>query len=306
MEIKTVAIIGAGALGVMYGQHLRTRIGKENVRILADQDRKQRYQEQGIFCNGERCDFLYMDVKEQPEPVDLLIVAVKMNQLEQAIQDAANQVGKDTIIISVLNGIISEDYLIQAFGREKVLYCVVQGMDALKNGNQVSFKKMGFLRFGEKHGSMSEKVKALAAFFDQTQMAYEVPDNIMEKLWSKLMLNTGVNQTAVVYDVPYGGLQCAGEPREKMIAAMEEAAVLAAAEGVVLPAGEITQWLGILDSLNPEGMPSMRQDILAQRKTEVELFAGTMIRLGKKHGIETPVNDYFYEVIKGLEDNMDV
>lgn len=304
MKIKTAAIVGAGGLGVMYGKHLRDHMEKNNVRIIVNEERKKRYEEQCIFCNEERCDFEYVEAGEQRTPVDLLIIAVKMNQLEQAIKDAANQVGENTIIISVLNGIISEDYLIRAFGQEKVLYCVVQGMDVVKKGNRITYQKMGFIRFGEKDKTMSDKVKALAAFFDEMEMAYEIPDNIMHQLWSKLMLNTGVNQAAVVFDTNYSGIHVDGEPRRMMIAAMQEAAKLAEAEGIVLTEEEITEWVRIIDGLSPDGMPSMRQDILAGRKTEVDLFAKTMIDLGKKHGIPTPVNDYFYEVIKEKEERL--
>ncbi|WP_325258642.1 ketopantoate reductase family protein [Oscillibacter sp.] len=57
----------------------------------------------------------------------------------------------------------------------------------------------------------------------------------------------------------------------------------------------------IIDHLNPAGMPSLRQDVLARRPTEVELFSGTINRLGAAHGIPTPQNERFYAAIKELE-----
>ena len=57
----------------------------------------------------------------------------------------------------------------------------------------------------------------------------------------------------------------------------------------------------VLRGLSPEGLPSMRQDALAKRKSEVELFAGTIIRLGAKHNVPTPVNQRYYDIIKAME-----
>lgn len=105
MEIKNVAIVGLGALGIMYGKHLVDRLGVDAVRIVADHDRIERYKKDGILCNGEPCTFRYVAADEPMEPADLLIFAVKYTGLKSAIANAKNQIGKQTIILSVLNGI---------------------------------------------------------------------------------------------------------------------------------------------------------------------------------------------------------
>ena len=84
---------------------------------------------------------------------------------------------------------------------------------------------------------------------------------------------------------------------KKILFLTDEAGHLTAA----LTDGDVKAWLDLLDSLNPEGMPSMRQDTAARRKTEVELFSGTIRRLGKKYSVKTPVNDFLYEKIKEME-----
>ena len=88
-----------------------------------------------------------------------------------------------------------------------------------------------------------------------------------------------------------------------MIEAMNETAHVAAAYGINLSEQDVDDWLKLVDGLNPEGMPSMRQDVLAQRKTEVEQFAGTIIRYGKKKNIDTPVNRILYDRITAIEKN---
>lgn len=301
IEIKTVSIVGLGALGIMYGKHLIDRIGKNAVRIVADKERIERYKKEGIYCNGEKCDFQYIDTNEKCEPADLLIVAVKYSGLEGAIANAKNQVGKNTMIISLLNGITSENMIGNVYGFEKILYCVAQGMDAVKLDNQLTYVNLGLLSFGEANDEKSEKVKALSAFFAKVNIPHEIPENMLHKLWSKLMLNTGVNQSAAVFETNYGGLQVKGKPRDTVVGAMREVIKVAEKEGINLNESEIGYWLEILDTLSPSGMPSMRQDTVSHRKTEVELFSGTIISLGKKHRIPTPINEFLYQTIKELE-----
>ena len=115
------------------------------------------------------------------------------------------------------------------------------------------------------------------------------------------MLNVGLNQVCAVYNAPYRGVQHPGTARDTMLAAMREAQALAAREGVTLTDADISAWMKMTDALNPDGMPSMRQDTLARRPTEVELFAGAMRRLGEKHSVPTPVNDMLYRRIAELE-----
>lgn len=85
--------------------------------------------------------------------------------------------------------------------------------------------------------------------------------------------------------------------RELMKVAMHEVILVANREGVALTEADLEQWVGIIDTLNPDGEPSMRQDTKAGRTTEIGLFAGTICRLGRQHGIPTPVNDMFLEKI---------
>ena len=86
-----------------------------------------------------------------------------------------------------------------------------------------------------------------------------------------------------------------------MIAAMREVVLVANAEGVPLTEQDVTDWVQVIDDFAPEGAPSMRQDGMAHRKSEVELFAGTIRRLGAAHGVPTPVNDWLYQRVQEIE-----
>ena len=301
MEIRTVAIVGLGALGVLFGHHLSKKLPEGALKIVADADRIARYEREGVYCNGERCRFRYA-APEEAEASDLVLFAVKFKDLEGAIEAARNRVGPDTIILSLLNGVSSEGIIGRALGEEKVLPAVAQGMDAVKVGNRLQYANMGIISFGDRpEGGAREKVQAVRRFFEAAGIPHEVPDDMLRRMWGKFMLNVGVNQAVAVFECDYGGVQREGAARDAMIAAMREALTLASAEGVGLTEEDLGYWLGILATLNPEGKPSLRQDLEAGRCTEVGLFAGTVLELGEKHGIDCPVNRMLYERIRAME-----
>ncbi len=301
MEIRTVAVVGLGALGVLFGHQMSRNLPEGALKIVADADRIARYEREGVYCNGERCRFQYA-TPEEAEVSDLVLFAVKFGDLESAIEAVRNRVGPDTVILSLLNGVVSEEIIGRALGAEKVLPAVAQGMDAVKVGNRLTYTHMGMICFGDRPGlSSSEKVRAVKRFFEKTGIPHEVPEDMQRRLWGKFMLNVGVNQAVAVFECDYGGVQREGPARDAMIAAMREALALSNAEGAGLTEDDLAYWLRILGTLNPGGKPSLRQDLEAGRKTEVGLFAGTVLELGKKHGIDCPVNRMLYDRIRAME-----
>lgn len=302
MEIKKVSIIGLGALGILFGSHFAKRMPKEDVRIIADRKRIDKYKEEHVYCNGELCDFHYVTPEEPCEPADLLIFTVKYEGLHDAIQAVQHHIGKDTIILSALNGITSEGIIGQVYGLDRILYSVAQGMDAVKVGNKLTYDHLGMLCYGDqKPGMISEKVKTVAAFFDKIDFPYEIDTNMNKRLWGKFMLNVGVNQTVAVYKSNYGEVQREGEARETMIAAMREVITLSEYEGINLSEADLNYWLSVLATLSPEGKPSMAQDLEARRYSEVALFAGAVLEMGQKHRVPTPINKKLYDSIKSIE-----
>ncbi|MEC5423887.1 ketopantoate reductase family protein [Virgibacillus sp. C22-A2] len=301
MKIKNVSIVGLGALGILYGHHLSKKIPKMNLRIIADKDRIEKYQKNGIYCNGELCDFQYVTPEETVESADLIIFAVKFSGLHDAIKSVEKHVGDNTIFLSTLNGISSEREIGTYYGFDKILYCVAQGMDAVKEGNQQSYDNFGILCFGEKEGIDTPKVKRLADFFQEVEMPFELDANMNKRQWGKFMLNVGVNQTVALIEGDYGEIQKDGKARDMMISAMREVIALSSYEGINLTEVDLQYWLEVVGKLSPHGKPSMRQDLEAKRKSELGLFAGTVVELGKKHGVHTPVNEELHRRIHEME-----
>ncbi len=167
MEIKTVSIVGLGALGVLFGHHLSVRLPREALRIIADQERIERYRRDQVYCNGERCRFYYMTPEELCSPADLVLIAVKYNDLDAAVEAVKNQVGPDTIILSLLKGSAASRSSGGRIGMEKVLYCVAQGMDAVKVGNRLTYHHMGMLVSGGRVAACFRKKRRRSRAFSR-------------------------------------------------------------------------------------------------------------------------------------------
>ena len=301
MNIERIAIVGMGALGVLYGDYLTEHLGRERVGFVVNAERRERYGRTETSANGHRCDFRLIDANETGNPADLVIFAVKATALDQAMEDAAGQIGPNTVLLSVLNGITSERLLEQRFGGKNVVYCVAQGMDAVKLGGALTYTVMGQLCIGVPSEEKLPALDAVCALFDRIGMPYSREEDILHRLWGKFMLNVGVNQVVMVFEGTYGTIQAPGRPREMMIAAMREVLELSKYEGVKLTEDDLNFYVELMNTMSPQGMPSMRQDGLAHRRSEVELFSGTVCRLAKKHGLSVPVNEWLYARVREME-----
>ena len=300
-EIKTVGVIGLGALGVLYASQFTKAIGKERTLVLADRERTERFRKDGIWFNDELCDFNYTAAEDRQEPVDLLLFCVKYRGLADAIQTCRHLVGPDTILISVLNGIRSEEDLCAAFGPEHVVWCVAESMCARKDGNRAYCYQTGDLAVGVPKGHDSADLKRLTAFWDAIGFAYALPEDILVHQWSKLLCNTGCNQTTMVFGCSYEGIHKFGPARDIMIGAMREVMHVARAEGVPLTEADVTHWVGVVDGFADEAESSMYQDRKFHRKSEAPLFSGTICPLARKHNIPVPLNDWLAAQIAEIE-----
>lgn len=304
-RIESVAVVGLGAIGTSYISKIIDALGSDRVQAVASGERAARLRRSGVSLNGSRLD---IDIAE-PSTVreaDLVIFTVKHHALAGSIEEARGAVGHDTTIISLLNGITSEHALIGAFGSERVLYSLSLGIDATRSGNATTTTKFGKIPFGDAHNDpahLSPRVAALADLFDCVGIEHETPADMTQALWRKFMMNVGVNQTMAVLGCPYAELQKHGSrARELDIAAMREVVELAPREGISLGPEDIDTALSVLDTLSPAGKCSMLQDVEARRKTEVEIFGCTVVDLGRKHHVKTPVNDMLVRIIQAKEE----
>ena len=298
--MERVVLVGLGAIGA--GHASRFADAGIDLRVLADASRRARYAAAPTVVNGRPYDFTLSDGSEGP--ADLAIVAVKRAGLDEAIDLLAPCVTERTVVLSLLNGIDSEEVLAAAFPRAQVLLAVSVGIDAVRVGRDVHFSSLGRLVFGEpcNPGPRAAVVAEVSALLARAGIEAVVPPDMVHELWWKWLINVGVNQVSALTRAPYRVLQDPSNPaREVMIAAQREVIAVANARGVDLAEADLQRWLDVLDGLGPDNYTSMAQDALAGRPTEVDSFAGTVVSLGRELGVPVPVNTVLNGLLKGAE-----
>lgn len=295
-SIEKVAIIGAGALGATYGS-LFYELDPESVCFVASGDRYERLRRECVIVNGRH--YIIAVVRpEEATPVGLVIVAVKHYHLDQAISEMKGAVGPQTIILSVMNGIDSEERIGAVYGSGKVIYGLTLGIDAVREGNSITYRNQGRILFGEaKNSIITSRLRRISDLFTKAAMAHEIPPNMIRSLWFKFMINVGVNQVSAVLGATYGVMQTSAEARELMDSAMLEVISIARTLNIDISEKDIGEWYKVLGGLNPSGKTSMLQDVEAGRPTEVEMLAGAVIELGKRNNVPTPVNQQLFDDI---------
>ncbi len=303
-RIDSAGIVGMGALGLLYADIITGNLGEGHAAFLMDAERLKRYKSRTFTVNGREVRFpmLCMDSKEGAKPFDLIIAAVKYPGLESALEIMAPAVGEHTVIISLLNGISSEEIIGRRFGGHHVLHAVAQGMDAMRFGPALTYSKKGQLCVGMDSPEKRGMLDALEDFLQRSGIDYCEEGDIRRRLWGKFMLNVGINQTCMVYGIGYGkALEKGSAAAMTFISAMREVILLSHCEGVDLREEDLEQYVSLVQTLDPQATPSMGQDRLNRKPSEVESFAGTVIRLARKHGLAVPANEFLYAQVKAIE-----
>lgn len=305
-DIKKVTLIGLGAMGVFFAPRISEKLGAD-FRILADGARKERLERKGVTVNTINYRFPIITPDVEGDPADLVIIAVKGYDLEQAIKDIRNQVGKDTIILSVLNGVESEKQIAAVYGEEHVLYSYMRISIVMKDGKTEFDPHKGSIHFGDLKNDpehYSENVLAVKNLFDLCGIDYKVDADMLKGIWFKFMCNVAENMTCAMFGVPFGAFQKSDDANYFRHKAMWEVIHVANKLGIDIGQNEIDRQEHTIGRLPYENKPSTLQDLEAAKHTEVDMFAGTVVRLGKELGVETPVCECFLHGIHLIEDRM--
>ena len=298
--LQHVYLCGLGALGGMYASRL-CATHAEKLKVIADPERTRLYQAHGVIVNGSRLPLSFLRPDDTAPPADLLIISVKWHQLGQAIEQIRNFIGPETIVLSLLNGIESESVIADRLGVQP-LYSFVVETDAGRNGQMIEYRTLGTIVFGEaRNTEISTRVTAVRELFEDAGIPYRIPEDMQRELWWKFMLNVGINPTSAIMRAPYGVFQKSAEARQCVRMACREVLDIAIRAGVSLSEQDIDAIFPIIDRLSPEKRTSMLQDVEAGRKTEIEMFAGSIVEKGRHYGVATPVNEFMLNMIHAIE-----
>ena len=286
--MKRVILFGLGAVGMTFGTKLNNASNLD-VRVLVDEGRLEKYLKNKPVFNGIKQDFNYI-LPTAKINADLIIISTKAQGLDSAILAIKNFVGKNTRIISLINGISSEEIIQKAYPEAKVLKSYFIGHSAVRNGNSTIQDGVGEI--------VTEKDEILEEILKNANINFSYPEDIDYAMWLKFTFNLFSNQVSAILKMTFGELRENEFFIEFSKKIISEVKMIAQKKGIKNLENLESDAINSLSKMCPEGKTSMLQDILAGRKTEVDIFAGEIIRLGKLYGIATPYNQVLYDLIK--------
>ena len=302
-KIRKISIIGAGAMGAAYAA-MFSEAEEFSISFVARGERYKRLREDSLTVNGKQVAVPVIHPDEVTEPADLILVALKHHHLPDALQDIKALVGDDTIILSVMNGLESEEIIGSVCGLEKIVYATAVGIDAIREGNRFNYTSPGKIIFGDGPQSLGgNRLERLKESLNRASIPNEVPPDIMRMMWWKFMINVGINQASAILRAPYGIFQTSPDAKALMRSLMQEVVAVAQKINIDLSPKDLDAWNKVLSTLSPMGKTSMLQDIEAGRKTEVDIFGGKVVAMGEKYQVPTPVNETVLRIIKVIESN---
>lgn len=301
-----VAVIGAGAIGGLFGALLReggltvTLIDRNAAHVAAIQSQGLRI----VGHGGDRA--IKINATTDPsslKPVDVVIVQTKAMHTIQAVRNARTLFGPDTVAISFQNGLGNEENIGSVIGMERVLGGVTaQGATVMEPGVIRNFGNLPSY-IGELDPGLSERASRIAEAFTQAGLETHASAELRRVMWKKFLANVALSAASGSTNLSSQEMMAIPELRAVCIGAMEEAAAVAAAEGIALSEADKQEILAPL--ISPEGTgaskSSLCADLLNERPTEIDTIAGAVVRLGKAHGLSTPINQTLVAVVKGKE-----
>ena len=301
MEIKKMGIMGMGAIGGIYGKELMNTFG-DDFYAVADGERGERLKKNGIKVNGDTIFPKVISTTNPETKLDFLILAIKNYQLEESFSEIRNIIHKDTIILPLLNGVTATERIKEAFPENEVLRGLVYITAEKRENGEIYSNNKGTITFGDtENKELSQSVKLIRDIFDKAGINYNIPEDMISAQWRKWIINIGSNQVSAIVRNGYGKFLEIEELNKVLKNAMFEVVEVAKACGVYLPVEDVDGYDERLKVSQPDLKTSTLQDIENKRRTEIEYFAGDLIRMAKKVGVSVPVNETLYYLIKSIE-----
>ena len=303
MEIKSVALLGAGAVGsyIIWGL---SRLENINFGVVAEGSRAERLQREGCLINND----IYRPqvwTPQEAQGVDLLIVALKYGALPEALPSIRTIAGSNTVVMSLMNGVDSEDIIAQVVARKQLLHSLIK-IASHHEGRGVCFNPestMGIV-FGEAEPPFdSERVLAVEKLMQKAAIHIRRTDCIKEEMWAKFRLNVCNNLPQAVIGVGLGCYKDSSHMQAISQGLRQELEAIAAAKGIDIDKCAKSSNHG--SAAAPYTRFSTLQDLDAGRHTEIDMFSGALMKMGQELGIPTPFNAYTYHIIKALEEKND-
>ncbi|MBW8271350.1 ketopantoate reductase family protein [Caldovatus aquaticus] len=307
-----ILVLGAGAVGGYFGGRLIEGGGAEEVAFLVRPARKARLERDGLAIESPQGDFRARVRALLPEEAgtgwDVVLLSCKAYDLDDAIAALRPALGPRTGIVPLLNGMTHIATLQAAFGEERVLGGLARIFAALTPEGVVRHHGgHASVAFGELDGTMSERVRALAAAFAKAPAAEgEASANIRQLLWDKLVLLHTVAAATVLMRANVGEIARAPGGIAWMERLLERNAAIAAAEGFpVRPEVLERQIRPMFRNPQARNQASMLHDLESGGRIEADHILGFMLEAARRAGVDDALHETAYIHAKAYENRRD-
>ena len=296
-----IAVVGVGGVGGYFGGRL-AQAGADVI-FIARGDNLAALREQGLRIESIIGDAFVAPVQAtddpaQAGPVDMVLVATKTWQLDEAIDLMRPLIGPETGVVPLLNGVEASDRLAAALGESHALNGICYIFVARVAPGVVRHSGIHpLIIFGERDNRRTARVEALREWLERAGVRVTVPPDIDAEVWRKFVFGATTSGLGAVTRAPMGLLRELPETRPLFIQGMREIVAVAQACGIALGEETVTAALAQLDALPYETTASMQRDIMAGRPSELEAQNGAVARLGAAAGVPTPLHTFIYATL---------
>lgn len=299
-----IAVIGAGAMGSIYGGHLSLH----NAVYLIDTNQAiiDQISKNGLTIQENGQDTVYrpfaVTSTEGTQPVDLIILFVKALFSKAALTANKGIIGPDTYLMTLQNGSGHEDILGEFAPENRIIIGTTEDNGAVLAPGHVRRGGTGNTNIGMLVPDEEGFLPKLKDVLDSCGFCGHIHDNIQQLIWNKLFTNVSLSAVTGVLQVPMGFI--AGNEHAWAITKQLIHEAVAVAHGLGLSADEeeITEKVRLTSVNSPEGITSICADLKAGRKTEVNTISGSVVRASKKCGVPAPTHELIVELVHAMEE----
>ena len=297
-----IAVIGAGGIGGYYGARLA--LAGHDVAFVARGAHLEAIRRHGLKVEHESTPMHVANARATDDiasigPVDIAMVCTKLWDVEPTAPSLKPLVAGGGLAIPFQNGIDAPDILRAALGRDHVAGGIAYVNARISAPGVVTIiGKLSRMRIGSFYGIGEHRINAFAEAGRAAGYGVEVPDDIRHALWEKFAMFCAMSGCTSLSRQPVGVIRGDPDLRTLFERAVRETVAVGRAEGVTLADDYVDKQLAFIDALDPAATASMARDLAAGHKLELPWLSGAVVRLGRKHGVPTPVHDTIYAALK--------
>jgi len=290
-----IAIVGCGAMGSVYAG-LFASAGHEVWAVDRWREHVEAMRERGLRLEGASGDrtvrvHATTDAREAG-PCDLVILATKAMHVAAAAESAKALLKPDTPVLSIQNGLGGPETAAAVLGRERVMVGVVGGFGAsIRGPGHAHHNGMELVRLGEFGGPITPRLKAVEELWRGAGFRVKVFDDIDQLVWEKLICNCAYSGPCAIAECTTGEVMADPDLSRVSASCAAEAYAVAKAKGVRLDFTDPVAYVRDFGSKIPKARPSVLLDLMAGRRSEIEVINGSIPRVAKALGMQAPVNE---------------